>query len=83
MLSKVVNKGGHNWDDLLGPVLLAYRATPHVSSGMSPFYLLYGRDPKLPTQLDFQVPVTRYPTVETEYGQELAKELKQSQTEYW
>ena len=83
MLSKVVNKGGRDWDDLLGPVLLAYRATSHVSSGMSPFYLLYGRDPKLPTQLDFQVPVTRYPTVETEYGQELAKELKQSQTEYW
>jgi len=78
MLSKIVNKGGHDWDDLLGSVLLAYRATPHVLSGMSPFYLLYGRDPQLPTQLDFQVPVTRYLTIEIEYGQELAKELKQA-----
>jgi len=77
MLSKVVNKGGHNWDELLGPVLLAYRATPHASSGMSPFYLLYGRDPQLPSQLEFQRPVTRYPVIETEYGQVLAKELKQ------
>jgi len=61
-------------------VLLAYRATPHASSGMSLFYLLYGRDPQLPTQLDFKVPVNRYPTVETEYGQELARELKQART---
>lgn len=78
MLKKLVKKGGHDWDELLGPVLLAYRATPHASSGMSPFYLLYGRNPQLPSQLDFQVPVTRYPVMETEYGQQLAKELKQA-----
>ena len=77
MLSKVVNKGGRDWDELLGPVLLAYRATPHASSGMSPFYLLYGRDPQLPSQLEFRVPTVRSPVIETEYGQELAKELKQ------
>ena len=62
----------------IGPVLLAYRATLHASSGMSPFYLLYGRNPQLPSQLDFQVPVTRYLVMETEYGQQLAKELKRA-----
>ena len=77
MLAKVVKKGGHDWDELLGPVLLAYRATPHASSGLSPFYLLYGRNPQLPSQLDFQVPVARYPVKETEYGQQLARKLKQ------
>ena len=41
MLTKVVSKGGKDWDELLGPVLLAYRATPHASSGMSPFYTLW------------------------------------------
>ena len=61
MLAKLVEKGGHDWDELLGPVLLANRATSHASSGMSPFYLLYGRDPQLPSQLEFQVPVARYP----------------------
>ena len=78
MLAKIVKKGGHDWDELLGPVLLAYRATPHASSGMSPFYLLYGRDPQLPSQLEFQLPVARYPVMETEYDQELARELKQA-----
>ena len=76
MLAKVVSKNGCDWDKQLGPVLLAYRAALHSSTNLSPFYLLYGRDPQLPTALDFRVPVSRYPTVETDYGQELAKELK-------
>ena len=78
MLTKMVTKKGRDWDTLLGPVLLAYRATPHASSGMSPFYLLYWRNPQLPTALDFQLPVQRFPTIETEYGRELAKELGQA-----
>ena len=73
MLAKVVSKNGRDWDKQLGPVLLAYRATPHSSTNMSPFYLLYGRDTQLPSAL---VPVNRYPTVETDNGQELAKDLK-------
>ena len=42
MLAKVVTKNGRDWDKQLGLVLLAYRAAPHSSMGMSPFYLLYG-----------------------------------------
>ena len=71
MLAKMMTKKGRDWDVLLGPVLLAYRATPHTSTGMSPFYLLYGRNPQLPSDLDFRLPVKRYPTIETEYGKEL------------
>ena len=37
---------------------------------------MYGRDPVLPTSLDFYAPVVRYPVIETEYGKELAEELK-------
>jgi len=44
------------------------------------FYSLYGRDPQLPSRLEFHVPVTRYPIVETEYGKELAIELKEACT---
>ena len=68
MMSKLVSKGGHNWDTLLGPVLFAYRTTPHTSSGESPFYLLYGRDAHVPLSLSFSAPTVRYSIVETEYG---------------
>ena len=33
MLSKLVGQKGRDWDDLLGPVLLAYRTTPHSVTG--------------------------------------------------
>ena len=53
MLSKVVSKGGEDWDEYLGPALLAYRTAPQASTGQSPFFLLYGRDARLPTAVNF------------------------------
>ena len=76
MLCKLVEKRGKNWDMLLGPVLFAYCTTPHDSTGESPFFLMYGRDARLPTALDFHMPLSGCPTVETDYARELYKELK-------
>ena len=76
MLAKVVTRRGRNWDKVLGAVLFAYRSTPHQSTGETPFYLVYGREPNLPTAMNFHVPVTKFPVVETDYGVALEKELK-------
>ena len=78
MLTKVVSKGGKDWDELLGPILLAYRTAPHTSTGESPFTLLYGRDARVPTSLDFYHPTISMPILETDYARELFKELKQA-----
>ena len=75
MLTKLVEARGKNWDRLLGPVLLAYRTTPHSSSGETPFILMYGRDCQLPTGLDFYVPPVSLPTITTDYARELFAEL--------
>ena len=48
-LSHYVNASGTNWDTLIPFYLMAYRATPHGSSGFSPYYLLHGREMILPT----------------------------------
>ena len=77
MLVKLVEKMGKNWDKLLGAVLLAYRTSPHSSTGETPFFLMYGRDCRIPTGMDFYAPVMKHPTLESEYGKELFKELKQ------
>lgn len=78
MLAKLVGQKGRDWDELLGSVLLAYRTTPHSSTGEAPFYLVYGRDARLPTVLDFNVPAETYPIVATEYAKELSLELKRA-----
>lgn len=48
MLSKVAASSGRDWDKHLPFILFAYRASVHESTKESPFYLLYGRDPRIP-----------------------------------
>ena len=57
MLSKRV--GAREWDELLPYVLFAYRSMLQTSTGESPFRLLYGRDPQLPTEAVLCPPVQR------------------------
>ena len=52
MLAKRVEKNGKDWDTHLPFVLFAYRASTQESTKESPFYLMYGRDPRLPTALE-------------------------------
>ena len=78
MLSKVVSKGGKDWDELLGPVLFAYRTAPHTSTGETPFSLMYGRDARVPTSLDFYQPTSTMPALETDFARELFSDLKRA-----
>ena len=75
MLMKLVVIKCKNWDKLLGPTLLAYRTNPHSSSEETPFFLMYGHDCRMPTGLDIFAPRVTCPTVETDYGRSLFKEL--------
>ena len=48
MLRKELEDGSHhNWEDMLGDVCFAYRASIHSSTLESPYYLLHGRDPNI------------------------------------
>ena len=85
MLAKTVEKRGVEWDTKLPYVLFAYRACQQSSTRESPFYLLYGRDPRLPTPNVLTPKVTRATADLNEYGVGLharmseAWELAQSQ----
>ena len=54
MLAKHSKWFGMDWDKHLQRLLFAYRTKPHDSTGESPFYLLYGRDARLPTESTLQ-----------------------------
>jgi hypothetical protein len=53
-----VNALGTNWDTLIPFYLMAYCATPHGTSGYSPYCLLHGREMVLPTSHDLRVKLT-------------------------
>ena len=54
MLAKHSKQFGMDWDKHLQHLLFAYRTKPHDSTDESPFYLLYGRDARLPTESTLQ-----------------------------
>ena len=54
MLAKHSKQFGMDWDKHLQHLLFAYRTKPHGSTGESSFYLLYGRDARLPTESTLQ-----------------------------
>ena len=51
MLGKVVQENQRDWDDKLQPVMAAYRAAKHESTGFSPNYLVYGRENRAPIDI--------------------------------
>ena len=50
-IAKLINDNDKEWDEYISSVLFAYRTMKHKSTGYSPFYLMYGRQAKLPVEL--------------------------------
>jgi transposase InsO family protein len=53
---KALTDSGNDWEALLPHVLFAMRTTVCVSTGYSPFQLMFGRDPSIPLLAIQQVP---------------------------
>ena len=47
-LAKLSNDHKDDWDQYIAPTLFAYRTSKHSTTKISPFYLVYGREAKLP-----------------------------------
>ena len=75
MLSKSVGKYGNDWDKRLPYVLFAYRVAVQDSTKSSPFYLLYGRHPRVPTDSALDNPRTVYQIDFDDYAEELVTNL--------
>jgi hypothetical protein len=54
MLSHFVRKDAKNWDEYVPYAVMAYRAMPHCSTKYSPYYLVCGRELRLPVEDDWR-----------------------------
>lgn len=51
-LSKLVNDSHSDWDLKLQTILFAYRVSKQKSTGYSPFFMMYHRQPRLPVDIE-------------------------------
>jgi hypothetical protein len=47
-LAKLSIDHGNEWDSYIAPTLFAYRTSRHATTKIAPFFLVYGREAKLP-----------------------------------
>ena len=75
MIAKYSAVHGSNWDEFLPRLLFAYRTKCHESTGESPFYLLYGRDARIPIEETLSFERSPYTVDVDDYKLELASSL--------
>jgi hypothetical protein len=78
MLAIFAKDNQKDWDVYLPYVLFAYRTSQHDGLKETPFYLVYGRDAKLPIEFATQSANYEEPLEPGQYAQELQNKLKKA-----
>jgi len=70
-ISHFVRKDAKNWDEYVPYAVMAYQAMPHCTTKYSPYYLVFGREMRLPIEDDWKPSVSDSIVEENEYEKHL------------
>jgi len=78
MLKCMVDKNPYDWDEHIPFITVAYRSSPHASTGCSPNQMVYGREITLPVDLMYGLPPDNEIICANEYVQWVKTELRKA-----
>jgi transposase InsO family protein len=67
LISAYVSENQRTWDKNLAVLMMAYRATPHETSGLTPNELMLGRQISMPIDIQVGLPPESEPREENQY----------------
>lgn len=77
MLATAASEHPFDWEEHLRPLCLAYNTSVHATTGYTPFYLMFGRQVRMPLDIVYGTATTET-TSPSEYAQALRKRLEEA-----
>ena len=76
LITAYIGENQHTWDNDLHLLMMAYRSTPHASSGLSPNEMVYGRQISMPVDVMVGSPPDEQEGDENDYVESLKIKLE-------
>lgn len=78
MLGTLTTEQKHNWKKYVGPMVHAYNSLRQETTGQAPYFLMFGRQPRLPVDIAFELDqeITKQPM--TTYVAEMKERLQRA-----
>ncbi len=76
MIKCYINENHTDWDEHLDELSFAYNTARHATTKYSPFFLMFGRHPKVPAEIFIKDPKITLPLTPGEFASQMEKCLK-------